>query len=107
MIDKLVRVIRPSLLFNNKGAILADLGGLEYVDSIKLGYAKDVPQLPTRIEVKCKKFLALSPLLTSIDNYSFVETAERGEGLAWVFNLEPTSYTSDVDKFRFRLEILR
>jgi len=105
-IDKISRLIRPSVIFDNKGVILADLGGMEYVESINLGYNEKEPLLPTRIELKCRKFLALPPLLTSLDNYSYIETANRGQGLSWIFDLDPSSYTTDVG-YRFRLEILR
>lgn len=106
-IDKISRAIRPSVIFDNKGVILADLGALEYVKSIELGYNKETPELPITVEVRCKKFLALPPLLTSLDNYSYIEKAARGKELSWVFELDPMSYTSDIGHFRFRLEIIR
>jgi hypothetical protein len=107
-IDKISRLIRPSLIFDNKGVILADLGAMEHIKSINLGYNEGrEPTLPTRIEVTFKKFLALPPLLTSLDSYSYNEKVNRGQGLSWIFELEPLSYTSDIGYFRFRVEVLR
>jgi len=42
-----------------------------------------------------------------LDNYSYIEKANRGQGLSWIFDLDPNSYISDVGRYRFRLEILR
>ena len=105
-IDKVSRLIRPSVIFDNKGIILADLGAMEYVKSIDLSYDDKEPELPVTVEIKCKQFLALPPLLTSLDNYSYQEKATRDKELSWVFELEPMSYVSDAANFRFRLEIL-
>ena len=109
-IDRISRLIRPSVIFDNKGVILADLGAMEYLKSLDLAYDDKIQELPIRVEVKCKKFLALPPLLTSLDNYSYLEKSTRGKELSWVFELDPGSYVIGDGKegyFRFRLEILK
>jgi hypothetical protein len=108
VIEKLAKVIRPSVIFNSNEAILADLGASEYIESIKIvRYFDKENKIPVSIEVKCKKFLPLAPLLTSIDQYTFAESAERGAGFMWIFKLEPLGYTENAPPFRFRLEVLQ
>jgi hypothetical protein len=109
VIEKLAKIIRPSVIFDSNEVILADLGATEYIESIKIvRYEDKEKKVPVSIEVKCKKFLHLAPLLTSIDQYTFIETVERGPRFMWIFTLKPLGYlTSDVPPYRFRLEVLQ
>ncbi len=106
-IDKLSKLIRPAVIFDNKDTVLADLGAMEYIESISVSGNEEHPLLPRCIELKCKKFLALAPMLTSIDLYSYKETVSRKGKCGWIFELEPMSYESSDATFRFRLEVFR
>jgi hypothetical protein len=108
VIEKLAKIIRPSMIFNSKESVLADLGASEYIESIKIVKYEDKENtIPTVIEVKPKKHLALAPLLTSIDQYTFIETAERGAGFMWIYKLQHLGSTSPAPPYRFRLEVLQ
>ena len=105
-IDKLSKLIRPAVIFDNEGRVLADLGAMEYIESIVV--TSGIERLPIRIELKCKTFLALPPLLTSLDIYAYEETVSRNGKFGWIFNLKPISYeTSETTSYRFRFEVLR
>lgn len=106
-IDRLSKLIRPTVIFDNKGTILADLGAMEYIESIGVSGNEEQPLLPIRIELKCNKFLDLPPMLTSMDNYSYGEKVSRKDKFGWIFELEPMSYDTQDATFRFRLEVLR
>ena len=108
VIEKLSKSIRPSMIFDSKESIIADLGGSEYIEYIKIvKYEDQEKKIPIVIEVKPKKYLALPPLLTSIDQYTFMETAERGPGFLWIFKLQVLGSTSPAPPYRFRLEVLQ
>jgi len=108
VIEKLAKIIRPSMIFDSTEAIIADLGALEYIESVKIvKYEDQEKKVPVVIEVKAKKHLVLPPLLTSIDQYQFAESAKRGPGFMWIFTLTPLAITADVPPFRFRLEVLQ
>lgn len=79
------------------------------MDSVKIvKYFDEEGKVPVVIEVKAKKHLVLTPLLTSIDQYQFVESAKRGPELMWIFTLTPIAIAGDgTTPFRFRLEVLQ
>jgi hypothetical protein len=109
VIEKLAKNIRPSMIFDSAKTPLADLGASEYIESVDIvGYFDKEKNVPTRIEVKCKRFLALAPLLTSLDLYTYDQTVERGPGpgFTWIYKLVPDTITSTVRPLRFRLEVL-
>jgi hypothetical protein len=108
VIEKLAKSIRPSMIFDSNGSTIADLGALEYIESVKiLEYYDKEKKAPVAIEVKPKKPLVLPPLLTSIDSYQFAESVKRGQGSMWIFTLTPLAIAADVPPFRFRLEVLQ
>ncbi len=45
-IDRLSKLIRPTVIFDNKGTILADLGAMEYIESIGVSGNEEQPLLP-------------------------------------------------------------
>jgi hypothetical protein len=101
--------VRPSLIFNEKGAILVDSGALEYITEIKTTITEKDFDLPGKILVRPKQYLAHAPLLSSIDNYVLEYTAERASGLDWEFTVKNYVGQSIDPKFktcRYRLEIL-
>ncbi len=107
-IDKLSKLIRPAVIFDNEGRVLADLGAMEYIESICVtGSLGPTTMDSIRIEVECKKFLDLPPLLTLLDTSFGNTTPTRTGKFGWIFELGPMSYSSDDATFRFRLEVLR
>jgi hypothetical protein len=110
IVEKLAKTIRPSVIFDSTSRILADLGAFEYIESVNVvKYLDKESRIPVSIEVKCKKFLPLPPLLTSLDLYAYDQTVDRGPGpeFTWIYKLEPDSYSSIVRPLRFRLEVLQ
>jgi len=108
VIERLARIIRPSMIFDSNESTIADLGASEYIESIKIvKYEDQEKKIPIVIEVKPKKHLALAPLLTSIDQYTFMETAERGAGFMWIYKFQHLGSTSPAPPYRFRLEVLQ
>ena len=106
-IEQLAKLIRPSVIFDTNEVILADLGAMDFIKSIKVSSEKELGGIvPTQIEIDCKNFIALPPLLTSLDTYTYAETVERGPGFSWIYKLNPVSYTEAQPFLRFRIEIL-
>ncbi len=107
-IDKLSKLIRPSVIFDHEGRVLADLGAMEYIESIGVtGSLGPTTMDSIRIEVECKKFLDLPPLLTLLDSSFGNTTPTRTGKFGWIFELGPMSYSLDNGIVRFRLEVLR
>lgn len=102
--------IRPSVIFDANETVLVDLGGMQFIDSIRVTERDQENALvPTRIIVKRKHYLAYPPLLSSISLNDFRITPKRGKGFDWQFNLDPVSILL-VDSNNlpsFRLEIVQ
>jgi hypothetical protein len=55
VIERLARIIRPSMIFDSNESTIADLGASEYIESIKIVKYKDQEKkIPVVIEVKSK-----------------------------------------------------
>ncbi len=98
--------VRPAIVFDDKNRILADLGGLRFIEKVrflpvpnKMGHSV--------ITVTPRAYLPISPLLTSLDMGALEIRPRRGEQLDWVYDLEDKGITArSLESMRFRLEIL-
>jgi hypothetical protein len=105
---EVARRVRPSLVFDDKGSIIADMGAIQYISDIKVSEdAKDSIQ----IIIIPNEYLGIEPVLEALDaEYSI--HAERGTKFDWIFKLyaiqqlvaEPSPQRRNE---RFRLELIR
>ncbi len=106
---KLARSVRPSLLFDERGSIVADMGAVSFVKNINVttnGEA-DIDIVITPYE-----YLGIEPVLESLDGRYRIQV-ERGEMFDWTYHLYGipvvTAGASSLPSVlqRFRLELLR
>jgi len=104
-IARVAAALRPSLIFDQNGSILADQGGLAVIDKVTVEL--DANSLPNKITIIPTRHLATAPLLQTLEVEAVIFTTSRGPGLAWVYSLEYIMWHDDLDGLRrFRLEIL-
>jgi hypothetical protein len=99
---------RPSLIFDAKESVIADMGALQYIDPKDIHIIKRTTEgWPQRIHVGFARSLSIPPILTSLYDSAQIR-AERGKGLDWEFEIswsvEPMS-KDDKDRL-YRLEII-
>lgn len=99
--------VRPSCVFDQQGAILVDMGAMNFIDGIDVApLPKD--DLPPKIVVHPKRYLANAPILTTLDPFSMSISAERGTKFDWVYTLSyvGVAVQSDWKHIRYRLEVV-
>lgn len=104
-IRKVASQVRPSVIFDGKGSVIADLGAIQYIAEIKVQAGKD-PLYPEKIIVTPTKHLSQAPLLQIADENTFQIKAERGIKYDWVYTLRGIVMISDKPAL-FRLEIIQ
>jgi len=125
VLKKIANKIRPSVIFDEKGTILADMGGMSYLESVPhverivndaantVGY---------KITVSLKQFLSNTPILQVMESYGYTLNTTPGPGYQVIYEVsigfqmitEKDGNTSiahgvtseDSTHLRFRLEIL-
>jgi len=107
-ISKIARQVRPSIIFNSKGSILNDMGGMQYIDNISVEQSDSTR--PPKIVFTPQEFMVTAPILESMTPRYYNISAERGNGIDWVYTMDltvegKTPYVIPTEKFR--LEILR
>jgi hypothetical protein len=108
-LHKVASHVRPSLIFDQKRAVLVDSGALEYIAEIKPTVTEKDFALPGKILVRPKQYLAHAPILSTLDNYVLDYTVDRTTGLDWEFTIKNYMGTGLDNQFktcRYRLEIL-
>lgn len=105
-IEKVASQIRPGLVFNSRGTILYDLGGLKYIEDIEVVPSGGDWVAPKQIIIKPKAFLSQAPILTALDSVFIKVTPRRGTGIEWVYDIEQSGQLGGHDIMRFRLEIV-
>jgi len=106
--------VRPSVIFTSAERIVADMGGLARIDSLRVVTADD--GLPERVIVVTKEWNGLAPILTSGDE-TIYEIHERQEaGNRWEYDVRAIMYQSvdsggpptrsEGGEFLFRLELV-
>ena len=104
--------LMPFVIFDDKGRILADSGGMKFLkeDGIQVishdaGVGVGVP---AKILISPKEFLPIAPLLTSLDADRVDIEEQRGQGFDWEYTLTSRVIFGDpLETVRFRLEFLR
>jgi hypothetical protein len=81
--------IRPTCVFDSRGAIEADLGAMEYLEDIRVTPAPQVYGF--EVVVKANRHLAYAPLVTGISADLFPQSATRGRLHEWRIVLSPSS----------------
>ena len=99
---------RKSLVFDEKGSILADMGAVPLVSKISVSKG---PKDSLKVTVSPVEYLSMPPTLEALDE-QYTIRAERGTKYDWVFHLAaiqtPVAESSPKrDRGRFRLEIIR
>ena len=107
-LKKLARSVRPSLVFDEKGSILADMGAVPFVTNISVSKG---PKDSLKITVSPVEYLGMEPVLEALDD-QYTIRAERGQKFDWVFHLAGIQTlvlqsSPKRDRSRFRLEIIR
>ncbi|MCG6535991.1 MAG: hypothetical protein L7F78_15130 [Syntrophales bacterium LBB04] len=107
-LKKLSRSVRPSLVFDEKGSILADMGAVPFISNISVS---KTAKGSIKIVISPAEYLAIEPMLEALDD-QYTIRAERGEKFDWIFHLAGiqilvTDSSPRRDKGRFRLEIIR
>jgi hypothetical protein len=109
-LKKLARSVRPSLVFDQNGSIIADMRAVSYINNISIS---EGPKDSFTIVVSPVDFLAVEPVLEPLDGRYNIH-GQRGKKFDWVFNLSGISTLlledsplSTREKQRFRLEIIR
>ncbi|MFT5699789.1 MAG: hypothetical protein ACI8ZB_002655 [Desulforhopalus sp.] len=82
-IQKLARSVRPSLLFDEGGSIVADMGAVSLVK--KISVTKDYEE-GLEIVITPHGYLAVEPVLESLDGRYMIQV-ERGEMFVWKYHL--------------------
>ncbi len=105
-LKRIVSSLRPTVIFDEDGAILVDQGAMELLTTIEVKKNEE-NGLPIEITVEPRQYLAYQPLIEALDNELIDFTVKRAKGFAWSFSLE---YMMTNDIFdghrRFRLEVL-
>jgi hypothetical protein len=107
-LQKLARHVRPSLVFDDKGSIIADIGAAQYIE--EMGVSKG-PRNTLEIVVSPREFLGIEPVLEPLDD-RYAIRAERGTKYDWVFTLQGIDAivaegSGKPTRQRFRLELIR
>jgi hypothetical protein len=107
-LKKLARNVRPSLVFDENGSILADMGAVPFVSNISVSKES---KGNLKITVSPAEYLGIQPVLEALDG-QYVIRAERGQKFDWVFHLAGVqrlllASSPKPEKGRFRLEIIR
>jgi hypothetical protein len=109
VLQKLFRVIRPSVVFDEKERVLGDFGAMSLLEGVAVTPSQ--ADQPLRIVVKPREFLGVEPILTSLDSPAVIR-GERGRGFTWVFRVYwiqsiLAEKPPEPSPQRFRLELLR
>jgi len=106
-IKEIATRVRPSVIFDEKGSILANQGAMQYLDSIKVTVEthRDRANMPVRIVVSPKQLLSYPPIIESLNFNSFVISEKRGEQYNWIYTMQQLNFGET--EYRFRLEIVK
>lgn len=105
---KFAHAVRPSVVFDQKGSILADMGAMAYIDNIEVEI-KDGDLV--RVVVSPKVFLGIAPLLECLDG-EFGIIVDKGKKYDWVYELKSidtifSESSGRITNYRFRIEVLK
>ncbi len=105
-VRKVAAYLRPAVVFDERGSIVIDQGGMEIIDSIEIKHDEG-SSLPLTIIVNPKRYLAHPPFIFPLDNEMVDFKSSRGERFIWTYDLDYKMTNDDYDgKRRFRMEII-
>ena len=105
-IQEIASYVRPSVIFDSQESIEIDLGAMKFIEEIKV-VPSDDSRFPQKIIISPKKYLAHAPSLDFLDQVEFHMNVERGKKYDWVYHLTLSRNPTNIEKSRFRLEILQ
>lgn len=105
-IRKISSNVRPSVIFDSNESIEIDLGAMQFIENIEVIPSKD-HRFPEKIVVSPKGYLAHAPYLTSLNETEFAIKVERGKKFDWIYHLGVSKHFENLEKSRFRLEIVQ
>jgi hypothetical protein len=100
--------VRPALIFDSNGSIIADLGAMQYFDEISVTFHEGEKK-PGEIILKPKVLLGFPPEITGMGGVQIFPAAQRGPGLTWRYEVEEFYIQKETVSrpFRFRLEVIK
>ena len=105
-VRKVAASLRPTVVFDERGSIIIDQGGMEIIDAIEIKH-EEGPGHPLKIIVKPKRYLAHPPFISPLDNEMIDFKPARGERFIWTYDLDYIMTNEEYDgKRRFRMEII-
>jgi len=107
-LKELSHSIRPSVVFDQKNSVLADMGAMKYVESIDVVVEDGEPK---KIVLSPKVFLGVAPILVCLDGH-FNIIVNQGKKYDWEYELKHVdriliSQSGQIANHRFRIEIIR
>lgn len=107
-IRKVASHVRPSVIFDANETIHADLGAMQYLESIHVD-AEDTnqPPVPKRVVVTPKQHLVYQPILEPLGLNRFFMETKRGPGHQWIYELQVHKFLDREEPTWFRLEIVK
>ena len=75
------------MIIDAKGAVLVDLGAMDFFADIKVEPNAKDPSVAGKITLTPKAYMAHAPLITGIDATMLEVVAERGAKLDWICTL--------------------
>jgi hypothetical protein len=100
----------PFVIFDEDKSIIADIGAMNFIDKIEI--KKDKHKEVSEIIISPKKFLAIPPILESLDVHIPFENPTRGNKFDLIYKRgeEPIYIVTDSvvnpPKRKFRLQII-
>ena len=90
ILRKIAAESRPSLIFDGSGAILHDMGAVQYLKPDDIRIMEHVNDagiiIPTKLHIGFVRPVSFSPLLTPLHDSATI-TASHGRGLDWEFSI--------------------
>ena len=104
VIQKIVAKVRPAIIFDLKGSIINDMGGMQYIEDI---HVEVTDQHLCKIVVTPKAYMAQAPILTSMDEENqYLISIKRSLKFNWEYTLEVVVGVGIKESSHFRLEVL-
>jgi hypothetical protein len=107
-IDNVASRVRPFVIFDQNGSILAEKGARKFINQIEVERSKK-GGIPTRIKVDFTQAFGVVPILECLDD-RFVITHKRGKMYEVDYDLGPIAeitLRNSISNWRFRLEVVR
>ena len=110
-IGKVSLLVKPDMIFDEKGSILADRGASSFIKDKGIHFTMEQDtfgSVPSEIRISFTSHLKLPPLLTPLNPDNTFVWSERGESHDWIYKLSYSATSHSEREFirRYRLEIL-